>query len=148
MDKYSSIVAEKVLTVENIARHLLYGPKSDRTRKMIRDSLKPEVDESAGIAQPFVRATSGDRGYESIREALVTEPIEYGYEILKDPEFNRERSKRMQELIAKEMKKLPPEEYVMMLRPAFEQDEWLLIAVGAVLGFVAGWIQLLMVTAL
>jgi len=148
MDKYSEIVAQKVLTVENVARHLLYGPKSDRTRKMIRDSLKPEVDESVGLAQPFVRATSGDRQYESVKEALATEPIEYGYEVLKNPELNRERSKRMQELIAEEMKKLPPEEYVMMLRPAFEQDEWLLIAVGAVLGFVAGWIQLLMVTAL
>jgi uncharacterized membrane protein YheB (UPF0754 family) len=148
VDKYSSIVAKEVLTVGNIARHLLYGPKSDRTRKMIRDSLLPEIDRSVGAAQPIVRATTGDESYEAMREALATEPIEYGYELLKDPEFNRERSIRMKELIAKEMKKLPPEEYVLMLRPAFEEDEWLLIAVGAVLGFVAGWIQLLVVTGL
>jgi len=148
VDKYASIVAKEVLTVGNIARHLLYGPKSDRTRKMIRDSLRPEIDRSVGAAQPIVRATTGDESYEAMREALATEPIEYGYELLKDPEFNRERSIRMKELIAKEMKKLPPEEYVLMLRPAFEEDEWLLIAVGAVLGFVAGWIQLLVVTGL
>ncbi|MDY6779949.1 MAG: DUF445 family protein, partial [Halobacteria archaeon] len=146
VEKYASIVAKKVLTVGNIARHLLYGPKSDRTRKMIRDSLRPEIDKSVGAAQPIVRATTGDRSYEKMRESLATEPIEFGYELLKDPEFNRERSVRMKELIAKEMKKLPPEEYVKMLRPAFEEDEWLLIAVGAVLGFVAGWIQLLVVT--
>jgi hypothetical protein len=34
-----------------------------------------------------------------------------------------------------------------MLRAAFKEDEWLLIGVGAALGFVAGWIQLLVVTA-
>jgi uncharacterized membrane protein YheB (UPF0754 family) len=146
VEKYAEIVAREILTVKNIAHHLLYGPKSDRTRKMIRDSLEPEVDRSVGAAQPLVRATTGDREYESIRESLATEPIEHGYEALKNPEFNLERSKRMKELIVKEMKDLPPEEYVKMLRPAFEEDEWLLIAVGAVLGFVAGWIQLVVVT--
>jgi hypothetical protein len=30
-----------------------------------------------------------------------------------------------------------------MLRPAFEQDEWILIAVGAFLGFLVGVFQLL-----
>lgn len=146
VDTYSEIVADKILTVENISRHLLYGPKSDRTRKMVKDALRAEVDHSVGIAQPLVRAATGDQQYESIRESLATEPLDYAYEILKDPQLNRERSERMQELVAKEMKKLPPEEYVKTLRPAFEQDEWLLIAVGAVLGFVAGWIQLLVVT--
>jgi hypothetical protein len=34
-----------------------------------------------------------------------------------------------------------------MLRSAFKEDEWLLISIGGVLGFVAGWIQLLVVTA-
>ena len=148
VEKYASIVAREVLTVENVARHLLYGPKSDRTRKMIRDSLRPEVDRSVGVAEPLVRAVTGDERYESIRESMSTEPIDYAYDLMKDSQLNRERSQRMEELIAEEMKKLPPEEYVKMLRPAFEEDEWLLIAVGAVLGFAAGWLQLLVVTAL
>lgn len=148
VEKYATIVAREVLTVENVARHLLYGPKSDRTRKMIRDSLRPEVDRSVGVAEPLVRAVTGDERYESIRESMSTEPIDYAYDLMKDTQLNRERSQRMEELIAEEMKKLPPEEYVKMLRPAFEEDEWLLIAIGAVLGFAAGWIQLLVVTAL
>lgn len=31
-----------------------------------------------------------------------------------------------------------------MLRPAFEENEWILIAVGAALGLVVGWFQLIM----
>lgn len=146
VETYADIVASDVLTVENVARHLLYGPKADRTRKMIRDSIRPEVDRSVGVAEPLVRAVTGDRSYESIRESLAREPIDYAMRMLSDSRLNQERSERMRELIAEEMKKLPPEEYVMMLRPAFKEDEWLLIAIGGVLGFVAGWIQLLVVT--
>jgi hypothetical protein len=29
------------------------------------------------------------------------------------------------------------------LRPAFQEDEWIVIFLGGVLGFVAGWIQLM-----
>jgi hypothetical protein len=32
-----------------------------------------------------------------------------------------------------------------MLRPAFEEDEWLLLAVGALLGFAVGWFQLVFI---
>ena len=37
---------------------------------------------------------------------------------------------------------LPPKEFEGLLRPAFQQDEWILITVGAALGFLAGLAQL------
>jgi hypothetical protein len=60
--------------------------------------------------------------------------------------FNEERSEAIRDLITERMRNLPPEDYVMTLRSAFQEDEWLLIGIGAVLGFVAGWLQLLLVT--
>ena len=39
------------------------------------------------------------------------------------------------------MAQLTVDEYEGLLRPAFQQDEWLLIAVGAVLGFLVGEMQ-------
>jgi len=40
------------------------------------------------------------------------------------------------------MKELSPEEFEGVLRPAYQQDEWKLILVGAILGMGAGFIQL------
>ena len=145
---YAEVIADDVITLSNIARNLLTGSKSDRTRKLIADALRPAVDEAVGIAGPLGRVTTGDREYEAIRESLATEAIEVGFEPLDDDEFDAARSDAIRGLITERMQSLPPEDYVVMLRSAFEEDEWLLIGIGAALGFVAGWIQLLVVTAL
>jgi uncharacterized membrane protein YheB (UPF0754 family) len=145
---YADVIADDVITLSNIARNLLTGAKSDRTRKLIADALRPAVDEAVGIAGPLVRVTTGDREYEAIRESLATEAVDLGFEPLDDDAFNEARSDAIRELITERMQALPPEDYVVMLRSAFEEDEWLLIGIGAALGFVAGWIQLLMVTAI
>jgi hypothetical protein len=39
------------------------------------------------------------------------------------------------------MRELTPAEFESLLRPAFPQDEWILIAVGAALGFPVGELQ-------
>lgn len=43
------------------------------------------------------------------------------------------------------MAQLSAKQFERLLRPAFEQDEWILIATGAVLGFAVGELQILIV---
>lgn len=145
---YAEIVANEVVTLSNIAEDLLHGRKSDRTRQMIREALREEVDDALGLAEPAVRITAGNAEYEAIRESLATEAVDRAIEPMRDEAFNRERAAAIEDLIAERLRELPPGEYAQMLRAAFEEDEWMLIALGAALGFVAGWIQLMVVTAL
>ena len=44
------------------------------------------------------------------------------------------------------MQQLTEEEFEGVLRPAFQQDEWILITVGAVLGFLVGEMQVFLMT--
>jgi len=146
-EKYAEIVADEVVTIGNIGRNLMHGSQSDRTRKMIREAIRPEVDRTVGLAAPVVRMTTGDEQYERLRETFAEEGVDRTIEPLQDPEFNRERGDAIEDWMAERVKALPPEGFVELLRPAFEEDEWMLILLGAVLGFVAGWLQLLVVTA-
>jgi hypothetical protein len=57
---------------------------------------------------------------------------------LTDAGFNREQSKKIRKLIAERMREMDSEDFSEMLRSAMKQDEWLLIAHGAVLGIVGG----------
>jgi uncharacterized membrane protein YheB (UPF0754 family) len=146
-ETYARIIAEDVVTLSNVVDNLLHGSQSDRSRRLVADAVRPAVDDAMGMAAPLARLTTGEREYEEIRRSLATEAPAIAESSLSDPAFEAERSAAIQRLIAERMKALPPEDYVEMLRSAFQEDEWLLIGVGAALGFVAGWLQLLVVTA-
>jgi len=145
---YARIVAEEVVTVSNLAHNLLHGSQSDRTRRMIRDAIRPEVDRVVGLTAPIVRITTGPNQYERVRERFAEAGIDMTIDPLQDPAFSQARSEAIETLIYERMRDLPPEEFIDLLRPAFQEDEWMLIMLGAVLGFVAGWLQLLVVTGI
>jgi hypothetical protein len=48
----------------------------------------------------------------------------------------------MRELLARRMRDLPYPDFVELLRSAIKEDEWMLYAHGAVLGFGAGLLHL------
>ncbi|WP_336134595.1 DUF445 domain-containing protein [Natronomonas amylolytica] len=146
-EEYADLVSREVITIANVADNLMYGTQSDRTRKMIREAIRPEVDRAVGVAGPFIRITTGSDGYERIRESFATESVERTIEPLQDPAFNEERSEAIEELMTYRIRTLSSPDFVGLLRPAFVEDEWMLVLLGAVLGFIAGWLQLLVVTA-
>jgi uncharacterized membrane protein YheB (UPF0754 family) len=140
---YGEIIADDIVTLRNIGDELLQGPRADRTRQMIEDALRPAVDRAAGPARLAVRVAMGSSRYETIRESVATEAVDYTMHPLTDPEFNRRQSAAMRTLISERMRELPNRDFSELLRSAMREDEWLLLLHGAVLGLVAGCIHLL-----
>jgi uncharacterized membrane protein YheB (UPF0754 family) len=140
---YAGIIADDIITVQNMGEELLHGPRADRTRQMIEDGLKPAVDRSLGVVQPAVRVAMGTKEYDTIRDSIASEGVEYTMTPLTDESFNREQSERVRELIHERMLELPHEDFSDMLRSVTKQDEWLLLLHGAVLGFGGGLVHLL-----
>ena len=141
-DVYAKIIADDIVTLSNIGEDLLHGPRSDRTRQMIEAALRPAVDRAVGPARPAVRLAVGPREYDAIRESVATEAAEHTVTPLADPDFNRQQSPAVRELVAERMRKMSPADFSDMLRTAIRQDEWLLYLHGAVLGFGGGLIHL------
>jgi uncharacterized membrane protein YheB (UPF0754 family) len=141
-DVYSKMVADEVVTLGAIGDQLLHGPRSDRTRQMLETALRPAVDRATGRARSAVRVAMGTREYDAIRESVAVEAVEYTMTPLTDPEFNRRQSAAVRGLIAERMREMPSSDFVEMLRSAIKEDEWMLYAHGAVLGFGAGLVHL------
>jgi uncharacterized membrane protein YheB (UPF0754 family) len=137
-EAYAQVIAEDVLTVSNIAEELMSGPSSDRTRQIIARALRPAVDEAAGAARPAMIAAKGADEYEAMRESVAAEAGEYTLAPLKDEEFNRSRNRRIKKLFTDQMRKMPGEDFVEALRSATREDEWLLVAHGAIFGIAGG----------
>ncbi len=139
---YAKIIADEVVTLENIGNFLLYGPRGDRTRQMLEEAMGPAIDRAAGPARAAVRVAVGTREYDNIRESVAQEAADHTLTGFSDPEFSRRQSEQMRELVARRTKELPSEDFVEMLRSAIKEDEWMLYLHGAVMGLAGGFIHL------
>jgi len=139
---YADIIADDVVTMGNVADDLMHGPNSDRTRRLIEDSLRPAVDRALGRARPAVRVAVGARDYDSIRTSLAAEAADYAVTPLADAEFAARQRGGVREFVASRVRTMGPSDFSEMLRTAVHEDEWLLYLHGAVLGFGAGLLHL------
>lgn len=139
---YAQIIAEDVVTLENIGNFLLDGPRGDRTRQMIETALGPAIDGAMGPARGAVRVAMGATEYDAIRASVATEAVTHTLTPFRDPAFSRQQSERIRSLIAARTKDLPPADFVEMMRSAIKEDEWMLYLHGAVMGMAGGFLHL------
>ncbi|MDN5892894.1 MAG: hypothetical protein L0H93_02610 [Nocardioides sp.] len=141
-DVYAQIIANEVITLENIGDFLLDGPRGDRTRQMLATAMAPAIDRAAGPLRGAVRVAMGRKEYAAVTDAFASEAVGRTITPFKDPEFSRQQSDRIRELIASRCKELPPRDFVEMMRAAIKEDEWMLYAHGAIMGFGGGLLHL------
>jgi uncharacterized membrane protein YheB (UPF0754 family) len=141
-DVYAHVIADDIVTVNNIGVELLQGVRGDKTRVLIANALRPAIDRAAGPLLPAVRLAVGPREYDAIREGVASESVEHTLTPLSDPAFNRRQSRQLHALFVERIRDLPPEDFSEMMRSAMREDEWLLLAHGAVLGVVGGLVHM------
>jgi uncharacterized membrane protein YheB (UPF0754 family) len=142
-DVYARIVAEDVITLENIGDFLLYGPRGDRTQQMLEQAMGPAIDRAAGPARAALRVAVGTREFDAIRNEVAHDSAAHTIRPFRDPSFSKRQSEKIRVLFAHRVRELPPRDFVEMLRAAIKEDEWMLYAHGAVMGFGGGLAHLL-----
>lgn len=139
--KYGELIAAEIITPRNIISAVLNGPLSDRLFEMVQRHVQRTVDEQAGIARPLVVLAIGSRRYQDMKRTIGDRLVERLPEALQHVGPYAERAMDIRNTLVGKMQQLNEEEFEQLLRPAFEQDEWILIAVGAALGFLVGELQ-------
>ena len=139
---YGRLVSSYVLTPANIIEGILKGPYSDKVFDLVGKRVQYAIDAQTSIAKPFVAFTVGTQQYRAMKETAVSAIIKSLPDALQHLEKYAEEALDLENTLATRLQSLKPEEFEGMLRPAFEQDEWILVAVGAILGFFVGVFQL------
>lgn len=139
---YARIIADDVITLERIGDFLLEGPRGDRTRQMLAAAMRPAIDNAAGPVRGAVRIAVGTSRYDSIRDAVAVEAVDRTIKPFKDVEFSKKQSDRIRTLVATRTKEMPSTDFVEMMRSAIKEDEWMLYAHGAIMGFGGGLLHL------
>jgi uncharacterized membrane protein YheB (UPF0754 family) len=141
---YARLVADQIITPANIWQAILEGPGSDRLFSLVQKHVEQMVDEQAGIARPLVAFAIGSRRYQEMKKLVTAKLVETLPQTLRHVDNYAEGAMDIRNTLTERMQKLSPEEFEGMLRPAFKEDEWSLIIVGAVLGFIVGELQTFM----
>jgi uncharacterized membrane protein YheB (UPF0754 family) len=139
--EYGRLMAQRVLTPSAIMESVLRGPLSDRLYDLVQKEIRAAVDEEAGFARPLVVMAVGSQKYIDMKRDVAAKVTERLPEALKHVESYAFEAMDVENTLKSKMQQLSVDEYEGLLRPAFQQDERTLIAVGAALGFLVGEMQ-------
>ncbi|HEY3467693.1 MAG TPA: DUF445 domain-containing protein, partial [Amycolatopsis sp.] len=139
-EAYGSLIAKEIITPHNVIEAILHGPLSDRVLALIQRQLDREL---GSVAKPLLVFAVGSRKYQDVKLAIASQIMSRLPETMRYIEDYATDAMDIRNVLVSKMKELSPREFERLLRPAFEQDEWILIATGAVLGFAVGEAQVL-----
>jgi uncharacterized membrane protein YheB (UPF0754 family) len=146
-ESYGSLIAKEILTPRYILESLLTGPMSDKLFDLVQREVQRTVDQQTGITRPFVVLAVGGRRYQDMKRAVAEKVVEHMPMTAYQAEAYAEERLDLRNTITERMKLLDTDSYEDLLRPAFKDDEKVVILVGAVLGFLVGELQTFLITS-
>lgn len=138
--QYATVVAREVMTVPNLVAGVLNGPGAYRVQELIHETVSQAIEDQAGIARPLL----GPARFATLQKAAADQAVRYLPTTMLTAERYATEALDIRDTIASKMRRLTRLEYEGLLRPAFRQDEWKLIAVGAAIGAIIGELQVVL----
>jgi uncharacterized membrane protein YheB (UPF0754 family) len=141
---YGHVFANDLVKGEVLVARMLKEQHSvERLRQLIQREVNHGIDTYQGSLQTLTVMSMGFHEYARIARIIS----DRAFKELLHPEKRSfqylDQALDIENTIATRVGNLPPEEFYQLLYPVIEEDEWKLIAVGAVLGLCAGFLQLL-----
>jgi uncharacterized membrane protein YheB (UPF0754 family) len=141
--EYGALIADEIITPRKVIEAVLRGPLSDRVFAMVRKQVQASLDRSTGLAKPLVVMTVGTSRYQAMKRSITSKVMARMPETMTHIEDYARDSMDIRNLLIEKMQALDELQFEALIRPAFEQDEWILITVGALLGCTMGEAQAL-----
>jgi uncharacterized membrane protein YheB (UPF0754 family) len=145
---YAALLAKDILTPAAILDSLLTGPMSDKFYWMVEEEIQKTIDEQTGIARRAVTLAVGSRTYNAMKQSVADRVIAKLPESAHEIEAYATERLDIENTIVERMDRMDTDSYENLLRPAFKDDEWIVVALGATLGFLFGELQVQIITHL
>lgn len=142
---WCGLVTREIVSLQHIIYAMLYGPRADAARALIKKHIQPIADEVVEAYRPVAHLAVSDEILKEIRESVGDKAVQVSTDPFDHWPFNRDRASHAEDLLRERMESMPPDEFQDLLRPCFQEDEMKLILTGAVLGLLAGIAQLIFV---
>ncbi|GAB2971985.1 DUF445 family protein [Nocardioides montaniterrae] len=144
---YARIMAADLFEPSALIAALLDGSGSDRLFALVQREVADELRRQLGPARPLLQIGVGTDRYREMQRIVAQRTLAM---VRSMPEVERYAAEVLdvENVLASKMAQLTPEQFEGIMRPIFKDDEWLMISVGALLGFAVGELQVEVVTRL
>lgn len=142
---FSKIMVKDIINSENIAREMLAGENQKEIKRLLSRTLKPLVE--GGMVKTVLQVSEGFEGYVQIKDEIENKTFDFAMEAIGDFDGDERTSNVLRNFFSGKINQLSPEAFQNMLRPVFQEDEWLILLLGAVLGSLIGLGQYLVTFA-
>ncbi len=143
--EYAHQIAKDLVTPHNMIEEILGGPRSSRLFELVAKHVQRAVDEFTGVVKPLVVLSVGSEEYIKMKREVAAKVMERAPIALKEIEAYAAQCMQIERTLEEKMHQLDEEQFESLLRPVFKEDEWILITVGAVLGFLVGELQVFII---
>lgn len=137
---YSALMAREIFTPKAIMESLLTGPMSDKFFDIIQTEIRATIDRQLGFGVRIINAV-GSRQYQEMKQRIAESVIGKLPKTSSYIEGYFEERLQLEDTMVEKMRELDSVSYENLLRPAFKDDEWIIIVLGAALGFLFGELQ-------
>lgn len=144
-EAYAEIMASEVVSAKKIFEEMLQGEASAKFADLIMKYVCRAVDQGAGASKNVINLLSGKDKFLEIKAIACYRFLDELPQSVTGVVQYAEDQLNTKETLKLKIMELTPIEFTGLLRPIFQEDEWKLIALGGVLGAVAGFLQLLLV---
>ncbi|MGF6885391.1 uncharacterized membrane protein YheB (UPF0754 family) [Nocardia sp. GAS34] len=137
---YADLIATEILTPAKMLEAVLNGHRADRLTSILSRRIGEFIDAQSAPARPLVTLVAGD-SITALKRDMAPEMIAYIRSAAAGFEEHAKRTLDLRNLVVEKTRLMTDNEYEGLLRPAFKQDEWKLVAIGGILGFLVGELQ-------
>ena len=139
-DVFASVVTQDLITLKSIMSEMMYGSRKDKTRRILKRHINTIME--SPLVRTSLQVSIGMKEYAKLKTDMIDRSIEITMGPISNPVLNQSRADKIFHMFRDRIRALTPKEFQNLLRPAFQEDEWILIVLGGVTGFIAGLIHL------
>jgi uncharacterized membrane protein YheB (UPF0754 family) len=139
---FARVIITEILHIKAIWKAIFTGPLSANFFAMLRAHTLVFTEKLVAEIKPLAVAAMGAEKFARMKEDIAQKVIDNLPSIIDQSYEYSQEAMDMENEIRTKMQALPATEFEGVLHPAFEEDEIVLIALGGILGAIAGVIQL------
>ncbi len=147
-EDYGRITAREILTPQNLLRLITEGDAGTRVARLVLTKVNERVDAAKPMVEMMTQTTVSDEQLTAVKMMLIQRVGQAAPDLQPEIEAYLEKQLDVGQLVESKLKAMPKLEFERLLRGIFEQDEWILIAIGGALGAGVGVLQGLAILSL